>query len=231
MAVPMLLPLLLTGASTLANTMAARKQQKALADAQAAERMRQRQFDEESYALNARARDQYQDVGEQKAERSESLADMFKGTTEAPPVEPVVAMPQSSSNLVVQNEARETADAKATTNDRADRRAQMLSFSDMFGDLSRQTGRTAGDLSMIGSFRRGSQNVLPLELQAAQEKGKGLMFLGDLLSLGAGLTTGPALTGTSIFGGGPQLVSGPGVRAAGLPGMFGRVPRPMPRPY
>lgn len=198
MAFPLALPLLLSGASTLVNTIAANKQRKAREDALASERMRQRQFDDESFALNAASRERYDDVPEQKEARSESLADMFKQVTEDAPTRPVAALPASSSNLVVQNETNETAEAKAETDDMARRRGELRSFADLFGDLSRMQGRDAGQLGMVGSFRRGSQNVLPLELEAAAQKGRGLMFLGDLLNAGAGLTMGPALGGQSL---------------------------------
>lgn len=225
MAIPFLLPLLLSGGSVIANSMAANAQAKAQAAAMEAERIRQRQYDTESYALNDASRNRYEDFQTQQADRSSQLADMFKSTTDAPPAEPVAALPQSSSNLVVQNDAKQSADAKAKTNAQADRRGAVESFGDLFGTISRAQGRDAGQLGMIGSLRRGSQNVLPLELQAAQEKGRGWMLLGDLLNLGAGLTTMPALTGTSLFGG-PQLVSGPGLGG----GWFSRAPTPTPRP-
>lgn len=233
MAFPLLLPLLFTAGSTIANTVAANQQTRAQASAMEAERIRQRQFDQESAAIAQAGMDRFQNTGEQKAERADTLADLFQQTQNAEPTEAVAALPQSDSNLVVNNDAARSSEARARTDAQGQRRADMLSFSDLFGDFARAQGRDSSQLSLLGSLRRGSQNVLPLELQAAQQRGQGLRLLGDLFNVGAGITAGPAMSGGSLFPGyfnGANPVVGPAIQGTGIAGLFNQVPRPRPRP-
>jgi hypothetical protein len=126
---------------------------------------------------------------------------MFTEVLDEAPTQPVSALPQSSSNLVVSNENAARGEARGRSEDRAQRLGDLRGFGDLFGDISRQQGTDAARLGLIGSMRRGSQSILPLELQMAQQKGGGMRLLGDLLSLGAGATSGPALAGGSAAGG------------------------------
>lgn len=193
MGFPLLLPLLFTGGSILANSMGARQADRATASAMAAERLRQKRLDEEAYALNNAGRDRYSDFQGKQEDRKVDLTDEYNAALDSAPARPVAALPQSSSNLVVSNDASEAGKARAEAEDNSARRGALGSFGDLFGDISREQGRDAGVLGMIGGFKRGSQGVLPLELEAAAQKGKGWMMLGDLLSMGAGLAMPGAL--------------------------------------
>lgn len=184
----LLMPLLFGAGSIAANTIAANQRGRAQADAMSAERLRQRRFDEESYALNNMARDRFEGFGEQQGERSSTLADLYRSVLDQPESRPVAALPASSSNIVNDAAARSAASARGDAEDMADRRAAFNSFGDLFGGIQREQGTDSRMLNMVNSFRRGSQNVLPLELQAALEKGQGWNMLGDLLNLGSGLT-------------------------------------------
>lgn len=182
-----LLPLLLSGASVGANYIGARQADKAQAQTMAAERLRQQRLDEEAYALNTRSQERFKGA-EDTSERAADLASMFMQPVDEQPATAAPALVPSSSNLVVDAEAAAGEKTAAMSADRAARLGKLRAFGDMFGDASIGMGQDASQLGLIGSFRRGSENVLPLELQAAGQKGQGWMMLGDLLNMGAGLS-------------------------------------------
>lgn len=194
MAIPFLLPLLFTAGSIAANTIGSNKAASAMASVQNAERQRQKQMDDQAYAINDKSRDRYDDFENKQGEKTSDLAEYFKGAATSEPTEAMTAAPQSDSNLVVASDAEAASAARARADDSAEKRAAFRSFGDLLGDFGRMGLRDAGDLNMIRSFKRGSQSVLPSELQAAQQKGSGWMMLGDLLNLGAGITSPMALS-------------------------------------
>lgn len=204
MPLPFLLPLLFTAGSLAANSIGARKRDNEIAGVLNAERQRQKQFDEESYALGDASRNRYNDVEGTVGAASNNLAEMFNAPTNEAPTQAVAALPQSDSNLVVSSEAKARAGAKAETNKRATDLGALRGFGDALGGIGRLQGRDAGQLGLIGSMRRGSQAVLPQELDAAQTAGGGWMTLGNLLNVGAGLTGNAFLQG-----GGGGLKIGP----------------------
>lgn len=201
MAVPFLLPLLFTAGSTIANTIGARKADSAIAAAQTAERIRQKRFDEEQNAITAQSQGRYDDFQSQQDKATSDLSGMFTEVMDAPAATPIAALPQSSSNLVVQSEAAAKDTARSEATDRARRLGEFRGFGDALGGIQRLQGRDNSQLGLIGSMRRGSQGVLPLELDAASQKGRGWMMLGDLLNLGSSILTGPALMGKGLGGG------------------------------
>lgn len=201
-----LLPLLFAAGSMAANTIGAKKQGDALASTMAAERLRQRKYDDESFALNEAARGRVDAVPEQIETRGDDLAAMFGGTSEQAPAEPIITTPASSSNIVTSRETSALGKAKASTDARADSLGKLRAFGDVLGDVSRLQGRDAGQLGLIGSMRRGSQAVLPMELEAAQGAGSKWRLLGDVLSAGS-MFAGP---GGMLGAGGGINVGGPG---------------------
>ena len=212
MALPaLLLPALFSGLSIGANAIGARKQDNAIASRLAQERMRQSRLDEEAFALNANARNRYDNIGEQSEARETDLSQLFRDATETPPAREMAALPATSSDIVTSRVGAETDKAKAETADRADRLGAMRGFGDLFGDMARGQSRDAQNVGMIGGFKRGSQGVLPMELEAASQKGANWMMLGDLLNMGAGLTLAPALSAggggglAGLFGGGKMF--------------------------
>lgn len=118
--------------------------------------------------------------------------------------------------------------ARAQTNDRAVRLADVRSFGDLLGDISRKQARDAGQIGQIGGFKAGSQGVLPLELDAAAQAGGKAKLLGDVLGgLGSiGLSAG--LSGQNIFGlggaGANVATQGAGLSAARRAGNMIRLP-------
>lgn len=208
MGFPLLLPLLFTVGSTVANTLAAKQQAKARDNAMAAERIRQRGLDQEAQALNTRSQDRYEDFEGRQGEKATKLGDYF--ATAQPQADALNAsaasvMPTTANDIVTREMAKKSADAARFTNQQAGALGNLRSFGDLLGDTSRMQGRDASLVGQIGGFKRGSSNVLPLELEAAAQKGGGLRFLGDVLGgLGSiGMTS--ALTGGSglagLFGG------------------------------
>jgi hypothetical protein len=194
MAFPVL-PLLFAAGSAVANTIGARQQEKALASMQAAERARQKQFDDQSFALNTASQNRFADVPGQMETKATDLAEMFAAPSQEAPAEPIITTPASSSNIVMSREGAAMDKAKGETDARAANLGNLRAFGDVLGTASRMQGRDAGQLGLIGSMRRGSQSVLPLELEAAMTKGRGLRTLGDILSAGS------MLTGSGMAGG------------------------------
>jgi hypothetical protein len=195
MALPFLLPLLFSAGSMAANSIGANRRDNEIAGVLNAERRRQKQFDDESYALNDASRNRYNDVQGTVGTASNNLAEMFNAPVDEAPAQPVAALPQSDSNLVVSSEARARAGARTETDQRARDLGALRGFGDALGGIGRLQGRDAGQLGLIGSMRRGSQAVLPQELDAAQTAGGGWMTLGNLLNIGAGLTGNAFLSG------------------------------------
>lgn len=209
-----LLPLLFMAGSIGANAIGAKKADNALAGAMATERARQNKFDEESFALNQTAQDRYADMPEKIDTKAGDLAAMFGEASEEAPAAPIISTPASSSNVVTSRENAALGKARGETDARAASLGGLRAFGDVLGDATRMQGRDAGQLGLIGSMRRGSQAVLPMELQAAQGKGAGFRLLGDILSAGSmfagpgGFLAGGAGGGFNI--GGPGSLWGKG---------------------
>ncbi len=192
---PFLLPFLFTAGSMGANYIGDRQASQAQADAMAAERERQRQIEEEMFRLNDSSVGRYADAGKGIQQESSQLADVFRDITRTAPERPVAGVPQSG-NVSVRNasKAAQSAD-QARADDDAQRRANMRGFGSFLGDAALGQNQDGNRMSTLSGFSRGSQSVLPLELQAALEQGGGWRMLGDLLQLGAGVTTQNALMG------------------------------------
>lgn len=212
-------PLTIAGAalsvgSTVANAAGARKAAKARDSALAAERIRQGGLDREAQALNATSQDRYTDADAKTADKAKTLGDYF--TTEAPVSEganvgAASVMPTATNDIVTREVAKRSGEAKAFTDQQGNALASMRAFGDVLGDTGRLQARDASQIGQIGGFKRGSADVLPLELDAAAQKGAGMRLLSDILggiggiSLNAGLTKGPKVASTMgrkpLFGG------------------------------
>jgi hypothetical protein len=205
--------LALSAGSMAANTMAQNKIAKARSGAMAAERMRQQQYEAEAQGLNDKSRKSYDGFGGQQADKASSLAGMFKQDA---PVQTGETAPQSASNIVVREQAKQGEKAKAYGDQQATALGNLRSFGDVMGGLGRSQARDAMGVAQIGGFMRGSANVLPYELEAANSKGNGMKMFGDLLGAGGQIAMGMGLRG----GGGitmPGIQSNPIVtRPTGL---------------
>lgn len=210
----------LSAGSAVANNAAANQAASAQASAMAAERTRQGRLDDEGRAVNAQARQRFENASEQQEARASGLAELFG--TEATRGSDVIAaaLPRTSSNITVENDARERAAASEFANQQGDALARMRSFSDLMGGLGRDTARDGSQIGMLGGFRRGSQGVLPFELEAAQHRGSGLRMLGDVMGGLGGLGVNAGLSGATLFGGARPLATNP----------IASSPFPRPRP-
>lgn len=186
--------------------MAASRAAKARDQALGAERIRQRGFDQEADALNSRSQENFEGFEGKREAKSEALGDYF--TTEVPTGPNATAasvMPSATNDIVTREMNKKSGEAKRFTDQQAGALAEMRSFGDLLGENSRAMARDGSEISQIGGFKRGSSNILPLEMEAAAQKGQGLRTFGDILggvggiALNAGLTRGPG-AGGGLFG-------------------------------
>lgn len=204
-------PLTITGialsaGSTIVQTVATNKVQNARNDALAAERIRQNSLDREADALNATSRERYVDFAGQQGQEATKLGDYFAAQSTPEPTA-AEALPASSSNLVVAEENKARGAARGDTNERGAALGNLRAFGDLLGAIGRSQARDAGLVGQIGSFKQGSSGVLPYELEAANEKGAGLRFLGDLLGGAGSVITTAGLSGQSLFGKAPKVAA------------------------
>ncbi|MGF7008101.1 hypothetical protein [Aminobacter sp. BE322] len=215
----------LTGLSTGINYAAQAKVQRARDDAMAAERIRQNQLDQEAQALNVQSQDRYQDFQGQQDERSGQLGQFFTGQEVAEPTA-AEALPASGSNITVREEAKQRGQAREFTDKTGTALGELRSFGDLLGEIGRAQAQDASLVGQIGGFKRGSSNVLPLELDEANRKGDSLKLFGDLAGGFGGLALNAGLSGGGMFGGGaktanvapkvsPSTYGAPGSRALG----------------
>lgn len=202
----------LTAGSTVANTMAQNKIQNARDDAMAAERIRQQSLNREAAALNTQSQDRYQDFSGQQDEKATQLGDYFAqqqieaGDANAQNAAEMI-MPQSGSNIVVQEEAKKRGEARDFTNKNAKNLGNLRAFGDVIGDIGRNQARDASLIGQIGGFKQGSSGVLPYELEAANSAGNGLKMFGDILNLGGGLAVNAGLSKGNYFPTAPSTPS------------------------
>jgi hypothetical protein len=196
--------LALTAGSTVANTIAQGQVTRARNDALAAERIRQGQLDQEAEALNAQSRDRYDDFEGQQGEKASELGQYFTDQKiENSDANAAVAQeqtaPQSGSSLTVREEQKQRDKATAFTDQQGEALGNLRAFGDLLGGISRDQARDASQIGQIGGFKRGSSNVIPLELEAANQKGSGMRLFGDVLGLGGSLALNKGLSGTQTF--------------------------------
>jgi hypothetical protein len=200
MAFPLLpLALALTAGGIGANYMGQKKAEDATQNTLAAERRRQSGFDREAEATTTKSRKRFEDFGEQQGDKADELADLFLADAgQAPP-----ALDAPTDTVTVQRTADEKADRREFTDQQGRARGNLLSFGDLFGDIGVGQARDMTDLSGIYGMRRGSQGVLPLELDAAGQEGGGMRMAGDIMGGLGSIATMGALSGAtlpSLFG-------------------------------
>lgn len=193
----------LTVGSTVMNTIAANKAQKARDAAMAAERIRQRGLDQEAQALNVQSQDRYQDFEGQQEERSSELGQMFadqkiEAADQNAQATQEMILPQSGSDITVREEAKQRSLADAFTDQQGFALGNLRSFGDLIGEIGRGQARDASLIGQIGGFKRGSSNVLPIELDAASRAGDKYKLFGDILGLGGSLAIGKGLQGSFV---------------------------------
>src|SRR5262245_51583452 len=106
--------LALTAGSTVANYSANQQVEKARADAMAAERIRQGMLDKEAAAINVQSQDRYKDFGTQEDTKAADLGSYFANMS-VPEPDTGEALPTSTNNIVVNEEAAQRAKARDFT--------------------------------------------------------------------------------------------------------------------
>lgn len=178
--------------SLAANNQAQKKVDKARAGAQEAESIRQRMFDEENTTLNTQSQDRYQDYETKQGDKAQDIAS-FYSANESPSDAPSAIPISDSGNITVQREMAKKSGEALTYGDQQNAAlASLRSFGDLLGGIGREQARDASQINLVNSFKQGSANILPLELQAANAKGNNLRLLGSLLQAGgsAGVSAG-----------------------------------------
>jgi hypothetical protein len=228
----------------IANNAAQNRVQKARDGAMSAERTRQQGFDAEQAAITDTSRGRYDNFEGQQTDKSTQLGDYFAQQRAAMPNQPGAAVPTSASNITVREGDKQKAKTAAFGQQQDTALGNLRSFGDLLGGVTREQARDTGQIGEIGSFRRGSQAVLPLELNAANHKGDSLKTLGTVLSTagsvmsmgagmagGAGGLFGSAATGPSQLGGvASQFGVGPFSYLPSIPGVAGSAVYSIPIP-
>lgn len=189
----------LTAGSTLANSIAAGKVQRARDDVLAAERIRQNGFTHEADALNAQSQDRYQDFSGQQDQAASDLGKYFtdqkiESANDNAAATQGMDVPASSSNITVREEQKQRAKADAFGQQQGEALGNLRAFGDVLGDIGRKQARDAGQIGQIGGFMRGSSGVVPYELDTANHAGDGLKLFGDVLGLGGTVALGKGLS-------------------------------------
>jgi len=191
--------IVLTGASTVTNTIAQSKVNKARDQALAAERIRQQGYDQEAGALNTQSQDRFGDFENEQDQRATKLGDYFaaqkieQGNEDTQAVLEQNTAP-TSSNLTVREEAKQRGNATNFANKQGAALGNLRAFGDLLGEKSMQNARDFGAIGQIGGFKRGSSSIVPLELEEANKAGNGLKLFGDILGLGGGLAVSKGLS-------------------------------------
>lgn len=206
----------LTVASVGANSFAQSQITKARDSAMEAERIRQRGLDQEADALNLKSQDRYKDWGAKQEETGQNLADYFN-SNQVPAEQRPQDIPAPTNNVVVAEQQKQTAKAKAFGQQQGQALGNLRAFGDLLGDTSRAQARDATQIGQIGNFKQGSSNVLGMELDAANQAGGSMKLLGDVLGGFGNVSLNAGLSGKSLFGGkSPVSVSAPIASGAGL---------------
>lgn len=91
-----------------------------------------------------------------------------------------IEAPATSSNITTQGEAAQRGKADAYAQQQAGSLGELRSFGDLLGTNTRAQARDAGQIGQIGNFMRGSESVLPMELNAASHAGDTMKTIGGL---------------------------------------------------
>ena len=195
----------LTAGSYAANGIAASKAARARDDALAAERVRQGALDQEAQALNVQSQDRYQNFDQQQEQQGQQLGDYFASQSTAEPTA-AAALPTTTSDITVREENKQRTASKDFTNKQGQALGNLRAFGDLLGSIGREQAQDASLIGQIGGFKRGSSNVVPLELDAASHKGDSLKLFGDILGGLGSVGVSYGMSGGNPFG---AAASGP----------------------
>lgn len=205
----------LTAGSAVVNSMAAGADARARDSVLAAERIRQNRYDQETTALNTTSQDRYVGFEPQMTERAGNVGDYLSTQLPDPNADTPSALPSSQSGVVNQEREGQMDEAQGFVDQQTGALSDLRSFGDLLGSISLLQGRDAAQIGSIGGFKRGSQNVVPLELNEAGKAGDNSRLMADIMG-----GVGSIATGYGINGG-----------SASIANMFGtKAPIPAARP-
>lgn len=218
----------LTVAGTTAQAIASKQAKKAMQGATNAERIRQKGYEDQSQAaLNesqsfASKASQDRRMAEAAAGRK---AEYDQATAQAAPVAATgenLAGDQSGNAVVASETAKRSSDATNSALQRGAAMANLQGFGDLQLGNALYNNRIGQRQAQLAGFMRGSADVLPLELQAASQKGKDLATLGQLLNAAGAITSMGA--GAGWWGGADTAakgLQGATVSNVAMPSSFG----------
>lgn len=220
--------------STVAGSVAQGQVDDARSGRMSAERGRQAQYNQQADAINDRSQGRYGNFQEQEDAKAKEVADFYKANTSALPTGGSTsgAMPEAGSNILVQEGKKQMDRVGRFGTQQSEALGKLRSFGDTLGGISREQSKDAGELGKLGSFRRGSAGVLPLELEEANSAGNDMKLFADILGGAGKVGTMAGLSGGT--GGGIMNVSAtggmkPGASVEGSPiinsggGIFSRM--------
>lgn len=185
-----------TAASAGANVIGQNQVNNARNDAMTAERIRQNALDQEAQVLNDKSRDRYNNVQTDQDAKAGELASMYNQVQQSvvsPGAGAQAAPTGGGSSVVAQEFAKQGAKSNAFNMQQADAQGRVSAFGDMLGDKMRLQGRDAAQIGQIGKFKQGWASILPLALEAANQKGNTAKLIGDLARGVSAIGMGPAL--------------------------------------
>ena len=186
---PVTASIALTVAGTASQAAAANQAKKAMQGAQAAERIRQKGYQDESSAVQAgsekRMSKANQDKGQAEAEASRSADYAAANAAAQAPVATEganLAGDQTANSVIASENARAGQRALGYAGQQGGAKAAMQGFTDLQLGNALANARAMEKQRQLGNFMQGSSGVLGLEMDEASQKGAGLRTLGQLLS-------------------------------------------------
>lgn len=210
----------MTAASIYANAKANEAIAKKRDEAMGAELERQKGYRSEAAAVNDQSQARYQDFSGQQQQKAQSIGDYLAAQAKSLPADAPTEVAPDSANILVKTEtAKQLGKAKAYGDQQDRALGNLRAFGDLLGGISREQAGDAAQLGTIGSFMKGSNAILPLELDAANSAGSGWKTAGTVLGAGGSL-----LTSAGIGGAGPSWGSLFGSSFGTVPGAVGASP-------
>lgn len=196
-----------TAAGTAAQIAGQRKSKKAMEGAAAAERVRQKKFQDESATIfDASLGKQGSEVQKQGMTAAEKARqDAMIGAQSQGPVVNVASVGGAPQVVSDETAARVGVGNRAAAMDAANR-AALASFGDVQLGNALYNIRANQGLSQLAGFSRGSTDVLGLEMEAARNKGAGLVGIGQgLTAIGTVAGMGAGMGGFNF--GAPKIAA------------------------
>jgi hypothetical protein len=150
-------------------------------------------YAQQNQQILGQARNRYANFGGGMAQRGREIGDFLVtqsvpsqggGNTSAVPGQ---AAAKPSSAILANEQGKQTGVAQAFNRQQGQALGDLRGFGDYLGGVNRMVGRDLNDLSTNMNFRRGVMNLLPAQLAAAEDAGRGLGNWADLLR-GGGMT-------------------------------------------